>query len=199
MGKSKTITADPLEVRQLFDAIADQYSTAGGFSGAVVRCVAARYASKNDFYSGAGAAKSGGRWNRRGIEAVYASLDIETANKEAFQDLIYRGVPLTAMMPRVTAAAQINLSRVFDVSQRSVRRSIGFTRQELIGEDWRALQKAGVESWTQAIGRGCYLAGFEAMTVPSARQKHGKNIVLFPSKFAKTVKIVILGEEHLPK
>ncbi|MFO1065384.1 MAG: RES family NAD+ phosphorylase [Pirellulales bacterium] len=199
MSKSKTITADPPEVSQLFDAIADQYSTASGFSGAVVRCVAARYAGKNDFYSGAGAAKSGGRWNRKCIEAVYASLDIETANKEAFQDLIYRGIPLSAMMPRVTAAAQVNLSRVCDLTQGSVRRSIGFTRQQLISEDWRALQKAGVESWTQAIGRGCYLAGFEAMIVPSARRKQGKNIVLFPSKFAKTVKIMILGAEHLPK
>ena len=199
MSPKKAIRIDPPEVLELFEAIANHYPAAVGFDGVIVRCVAARYAGKNDFFSGIGAAKAGGRWNRVGIEAVYASLDIDTAHAEAFQAFTYRGLPLSGMLPRVTAGAEVRVSRVFDVTSSRVRKTLGFMLQDLIEEDWRSLQKAGVESWTQAIGRGCYLAGFEGLFVPSARRRGGKNIVLFPDKVAKTGRIKILGEDQLPK
>ncbi len=101
MSKAKPTPAELPEVLDLFKAIADQYSTANGFNGVIVRCVAARYAGKNDFFSGFGAAKAGGRWNPVGLEAVYASLEIETAHAEAFQAFTYRGYSLLNMRPRV--------------------------------------------------------------------------------------------------
>ncbi len=90
-------------VLDLFATIKGLFAIATGFEGVVVRNVSAKYANKQNFYSGAGAAKTGGRWNRQGLAAVYASLDVQTATAEAYQDFIYRGFPLTAIQPRVTA------------------------------------------------------------------------------------------------
>lgn len=198
MGK-KIPTIDPPEVVELFEAIASLYADADGFNGVLVRNVGAKYASKNNFYSGAGAAKTGGRWNRRGLEAIYTSLDVETATFEAYQDFIYRGFPLTTITPRVTAGAKVTLGKVLDLTNSKILKKIGFTTKELTGENWRALQKAGEESWTQAIGRGAYLAKFEGLLVPSARKEAASNLVILPKRLAKTSKIEILGADQLPK
>ncbi len=195
---SRTQTGEQPAVIELFAAIKDLFGSARGFEGVVVRNVSAKYANKQQFYSGAGAAKTGGRWNRRGLAAVYASLDVQTATAEAYQDFIYRGFPLTAIQPRVTAGARVRLSKLLDVTDTSILAQLGFTRKELLQEDWRALQREGEESWTQAIGRGAFLAGFEGVLVPSAQHKKGKNIVLFPGNFTKTSQIEILGSDQLP-
>ena len=68
MSKAKPI--DPPEVIELLQIIADLYATADGFDGVIIRNVGAKYSSKNDFYSGVGAAKAGGRWNRKGIDDI---------------------------------------------------------------------------------------------------------------------------------
>ncbi len=91
------------------------------------------------------------------------------------------------------------MPKVCDLTDSRVRRALGFTLRDVIEEDWRSLQKAGIESWTQAIGRGCYRAGFSGLVVPSAQRKGGRNIVLFPDIVAKTGKITILGEDQLPR
>lgn len=188
------MTIDELpEVVGLFDVIAKLFPTAGGFEGVIVGNVAMKYATKNEFFSGAGAAKSGGRWNRVGMEAVYASLDVTTATQEAYQDFVYRGFPMTAIAPRVTAGAKVTLTKVLDLTDAKLRKSIGFTLRDLVEEDWEALQKMGEESWTQAIGRGGYVAEFQGLIVPSARNPGGKNIVIFPTRLAKAGKIVPLG------
>ena len=196
MSKAKPI--DPPEVIALLQIIADLYATADGFDGVIIRNVGAKYSSKNDFYSGVGAAKAGGRWNRKGIEASYASLDVQTATVEAYQDFIYRGLPLSDVTPRVTAGAKVKLEKVLDLADFKILKKIGFTKKELVNEDWRALQKAGEESWTQAIGRGAYLARFEALIVSSARRSSGKNIVIFPKNIVATSTIDILGADQLP-
>ncbi len=138
------MTIDELpEVLELFNVIAKLFPMAGGFEGVIVRNVAMKYSTKNDFFSGAGAAKAGGRWNRVGMAAVYASLDVTTATQEAYQDFVYRGFPMTAIAPRVTAGAKVKLTKVFDLTDSTVRKSIGFTLRDLVEEDWRALQKMG--------------------------------------------------------
>ncbi len=81
------------------------------------------------------------------------------------------------------AGAEVELSKVLDITDGSIRRQLGFTRKDLISEDWRGIQAGGDEAWTQAIGRGCFPSGFEGILVPSARNFRGKNIVLFPQNF----------------
>ena len=195
--KQPTEPADTPEVRELFANISELYPVAKGFSGTVVRSVDTKYATETSFFAGSGAAKTGGRWNRVGIEAVYASLDVMTATQEAYQNFIVYGLPLSGIRPRVTAGAEVSLVKVLDLTDASVRRKIGFSREDLVDEDWRAIQAAGEESWTQAIGRGCYEAGFEGILVPSARNIKGKNIVVFPKSLSKSSKLRMIATDEL--
>lgn len=173
------------------------YSRATRFSGVVVRSVGARYANPVDFFSGVGAAKTGGRWNRIGMEAVYASLDLLTATSEAYQNFIVYNLPLSSIRPRVVAGAKVSLTRVLDLTDASIRRKLGFNRADLVEEDWRGIQASGEESWTQALGRGCFQSGFEGILVPSARRPKGKNIVMFPMNFSITSHLRMISSDDL--
>jgi RES domain-containing protein len=165
----------------------------------IYRSASVRFANSVDFLSGAGAAAYGGRWNRRGIEAVYASLSFETAVHEAYQNILHYGFPASSIRPRVLAGAETHLQTLLDLTDASIRRRLGFTLAELLDEDWQGIQDEGDESWTQAIGRGAYVAGFEGLLVASAQDRpRGVNIVIFPANLRPGSTIEILGEEELP-
>lgn len=183
------------QVLDLFFKISGLQVRAIRFSGVVLRSVGAKHATQTSFFSGKGAARTGGRWNRVGIETVYASLDVLTATKEAYQNFIIYKLPLSSIRPRVMAGAEVVLSKVLDITDASIRRKLGFTREDLVNEDWRGIQAAGDESWTQTIGRGCVQSGFEGILVPSARNPKGKNIVLFPQNFTAACKLQIIAAE----
>jgi RES domain-containing protein len=200
MTKRKVTTrpADSPEVLELFDAIAPFFPDAEGFDGVIVRSVSIKFATEEEFFSGAGAAKSGGRWNSVGMLATYASLDVVTATKEAYQTILKFGFSMTSISPRVTAAAKVRLGSVLDLTHDAVLNAIGFSIEDLINEDWRSIQSVGEESWTQAIGRAAIQCGFEAILVPSAQHDEGRNIVIFPQNIAKTSKITVLHAGQLP-
>jgi RES domain-containing protein len=191
-------TIDPPEVVELFDRIAELLPLAIRFDGTIVRSVGLRYANEESFLSGEGAARYGGRWNRPGLDAVYASLDVITATSEAYQCFLSYGFSLSAIRPRVTAGATAKLTVVCDLTDKTIRRRIGFTLDDLLDEDWQGIQAAGQESWTQAIGRGCRSAGFEAILVPSARNRRGKNIVIFPNRLRRDSRLAGLASKDLP-
>jgi len=189
---------DPSEVVELFDRITGLLPRAVAFDGTIIRSVGTRYANEKEFLSGKGAAKFGGRWNRPGLSAVYASLDILTATHEAYQNFLSYGFSLSAIRPRVTAGALATLKTGLDLSDQAIRQKIGFTLAELIGEDWEGIQAGGEESWTQAIGRGSREAGFEAILVPSARNRDGKNIVIFLDRLGPNSRLELLSPDDLP-
>jgi RES domain-containing protein len=90
------------------------------------------------------------------------------------------------------------LHQVFDLTAPGNRRRIGFSREELVLEDWHAIQSAGEESWTQAIGRGALNAGFEGLLVPSAQNRTGTNLVVFPENLQARSSMKILAKLALP-
>ena len=196
---SKAKPNDPPEVIELFESIAALFPLASGYDGVIVRNVGTKYATRKDFFSGAGAARSGGRWNPIGLEAIYASLDVITATHEAYQNFQAFGFSLTTIEPRVTAGGKVSLGKVLDLTKPRVRSKLGFSLKELVEEDWRSIQASGEESWTQAIGRGAQSTGFDGLIVPSARHQPGKNIVIFQQQSTKNVRISILAADKLPK
>lgn len=169
------------------------------FDGVVIRSVAVRYASEQEMLSGIGAAAVGGRWNPPGLKAIYASLSPVTAVREVYQEFESFGFNVGMLRPRVFCGAKVRLYRVLDLTDPKVRGRLGFTLQELAGEDWHAIQREGRESWTQAIGRGVCERAFEGMIVPSARdQPRGRNLIVFPDKLLPASRLEIVGSEELP-
>ena len=186
-------------VQELFDAIASCLPRGVAFQGVVMRSAGMRHASARDFVSGEGAAMRGGRWNPRGINALYASQSLITAVRESYQELLRFGFSASAIRPRAFCGAEVAVQSVLDLTDKSIRRVLGFTLAELVDEDWLAIQQEGDESWTQAIGRGAYEAGFEGLRVPSARDRpDGINLVFFSTNQRPGSKIDIIGKEDLP-
>jgi len=186
-------------VPELFAAIAACLPKAAAFNGIVMRSSTVRYANEHDFLSGDGAAAVGGRWNRRGIKAVYASLSPVTAAREAYQGFEAFGFATDLVRPRIFCGAAVQLQAVLALTDRGIRRRLGFTLEELLDEDWVTIQDEGDESWTQAIGRGAHLAGFEAVLAPSARDRpDGRNLIIFPERIRAGSKVEILGKNELP-
>ncbi len=44
------------------------------------------------------------------------------------------------------AGAEVVLSKLLDITDASIRRELGFTREDLVSEDWRGIQAGGDES-----------------------------------------------------
>lgn len=184
------------EVQDLFDRIAARRPRV--LRRVAFRSAGTRYANETDLLSGVGAGNYGGRWNPRGLPAIYVSLDPVTAVKEAYQEFSEAGFQAKTIRPRVFAGLSIRLKQVLDLTDRQVRRALGFTLEDLITEDWAAIQDAGQESWTQAIGRGAARARFEGLLVPSARNRHGANVVIFPQNLRSGSRVDAMAGADLP-
>ena len=192
------MSSDPKEVQDLFDRIAGCLLQAVKLNAIAFRSAGVKYANEKDFTSGGGASYYGGRWNPPGVAAIYASLDPATAVKESYQEFIKYGFKPGNIQPRVFAGLKLNVNRVLDLTDAKIRKKLGFSRDRLTGEDWQAIQRGGEESWTQTIGRGALLAGFEGLLVPSARDPKGTNVVIFPRNLASPSTVEVLGKEKLP-
>jgi RES domain-containing protein len=171
---------------------------AAKLNASAFRSAGVKYANEGDLISGNGASYNGGRWNPPGVRAIYASLDPVTAVKESYQEFLKYGFKASNIRPRVMAGIRLNVKRLLDVTDARIRRRLGFTLAELTGEDWHSIQSAGDESWTQAIGRGARLAGFEGLLAPSARERNGKNVVVFPENLARTSTVDLMARDELP-
>jgi RES domain-containing protein len=189
------MSTDSEDVQRLFTRIAACTPRGIALQATGYRFAGTRYANETDLLSGVGAGAYGGRWNPRGLNAVYASLDPMTAVKESYQTFREFGF---SPKPRVMAGLAIDLRHVLDLTDPRIRRSLGFTVADLVGEDWYAIQQAGEESWTQAIGRGAATARFEGLLAPSARHAHGKNVVMFPWTLRRGSTVEPIAAEDLP-
>lgn len=151
------------------------------WEGMVYRSAAPRYSGDGDIVTGAGSLRMGGRWNPPGCcRTVYASLDPETAMKEALATFRYYGWALYDAMPRVFRALDVRLARVASLRQRRVREHLAPWLQAALDEDWRSLQSNGQESTSQAIGRAAFELGLEGLLVPSHAARAKLNLVAFP-------------------
>lgn len=189
---------DSDEVVELFERIADCLSRAVSLNSSAFRSVGVRYANESDLLSGEGAACFGGRWNPPGIRAIYTSLDPVTAAKESYQEFARYGFRESEIRPRVFAGIKLKLNRLLDLTDPGIRRRLGFRLADLTQENWRAIQAGGEESWTQAIGRGALTAQFEGLIAPSAIDRHGKNVIVFPNKLTSGSQVETMAKDELP-
>jgi len=168
------------------------------WSGKIVRGSSMWYATRRDLPTGKGAELHGGRWNPKGLAALYGSLELNTALQEMLAYFRHAGLPEIEALPCAWVAFDVKLSRVLDLRSQSVRRRLGVRLAQLTGEPWREMQDRGLEALTQAIGRVAHSAGVQGLLVPSARTARGSNVVVFDPVHLPKGAVRIIKREHFP-
>ena len=110
--------------------------------------------------SGEGARRHGGRFNRRGLPALYTSLSPLTAIREA-QPL---GRP---MQPLTLWAYVVDVEPVVDTLDEDQCRAPGVGHSDLVCPTWEAEMLAGVVPASQALADRLIAAGHAGMRVRS--------------------------------
>jgi RES domain-containing protein len=109
----------------------------------------------------------GARWNPPGTDALYVSLDRDTAVAEADHQIAMQ--PVRPRAKRTIHQLGINLSNVLDLSDPNLLKRLGIDREALASLDFEACQK---------VGGAAARLGHDGILVPSARHS-GTNLVVF--------------------
>lgn len=127
------------------------------FHGLVYRAMNPIYARTP--LSGEGARRHGGRFNPRGMAALYTAQSVAGAIREANQ--------IGTLQPTTLVAMQADIAPVFDAADAAALAGQGMSPADLAADDWRARMLAGDAAPTQALAERLVAAGYAAMQVPS--------------------------------
>lgn len=109
--------------------------------------------------SGEGARLYGGRFNPRGVPALYLSLSVLTALREANQ--------VGSFQPTTLVGYEAEIEQLFDTRDEIALASQGMDPAGLAHPGWRDQMKTKGESDTQAFARRLIAAGHPGMLVRS--------------------------------
>ncbi len=174
-------------------------SAAVTFEGVVYRACTPKYATESDLLTGEGSRLRGGRWNPIGTALVYSTLTPEAAMAEALAHYRYSGLPIEDSMPLTFAAVNVKLKRVLDTRDGKVRQRFQIPMARLVLADWRLEVFAGREPLTQTIGRAVHATGWEGVIVPSAADRSGHNLLIFPDRLEGDSRITIVNSDKLSR
>lgn len=124
--------------------------------------------------SGEGARRHGGRFNAKGVPALYTSLSVMTAIREANQ--------VGTLQPTVLVAYEADIAPVFDATDPESLRAQGVTETDLAADDWRLRMKAEGMAPTQRLAGRLRAEGHAGMLVRSFARGAGAadlNLVLW--------------------
>lgn len=125
------------------------------------RCFRAHHpAWAYDPTSGEGARLTGGRFNRKGTEALYLSLRLETAVGECSQGFAHRIPPMTL------CEYEVDVDPVADLASGEGRDALGIRLEELACP-WLALTMDGQKAPSQEVAERLEHEGFAGALVPS--------------------------------
>jgi len=148
------------------------------FNGLVYRAHNPRWAYLPT--SGEGAARHGGRFNRRGLPALYTSLDITTAWLEAQQGFPFKAQPMTL------AAYRVRCARIAELTDPAALAAAGIDPADLACA-WEDLASQGLEppSWRLADAliamdcQGARVPSFAPASNPAPDAPRRQNLVLW--------------------
>lgn len=124
--------------------------------------------------SGRGAQLYGGRFNARGTPALYTSLSVLTALREANQ--------VGNLQPTTLVSYDADIRSVFDSRDEAALKRYGMTVAGLADPVWRDAMKAQGEAPTQVFARRLADDGYQALLVRSFAPAAGPadlNIVIW--------------------
>jgi RES domain-containing protein len=158
------------------------------FKGLLYRAINPVYAL--DPLSGDGAKRFGGRFNRKGMLALYTSLSPEVAIREANQ--------VGALQPTTLVAYEADTVPIFDCTDEALLANRSFDAADLAVDSWRdEMIKLGA-SKTQILADMLHDEGYAGLLVPSfvkgARQSD-KNLVLWTWNKSSTSSLRLIDDE----
>jgi len=127
---------------------------------------------KEKWDNGEGAYLVGGRWNSRGVRAVYCALDSSTAILEV---AVHKGFKTLDTVPHVLTAIDVDATQVFVVQPSTVPNA-----------NW--LRPGIPSAGQQAFGDGL-LAKHKFIVIPSVVSTRSWNLVFVASKAAGAYKV----------
>lgn len=159
------------------------------FRGAVYRALNPIYAREP--LSGRGAALYGGRFNRKGVPALYTCLTVMTALREANQ--------AGSLQPTTLVAYDADIERVFDGRDDAGLRAEGIDAAELADPTWRDQMKATGEARTQGFAHRLAAAGHHGLIVRSfapGASDDDLNLVLWTWGAGAPSRLTLIDDEN---
>ena len=141
--------------------------------------------------SGEGARRHGGRFNRRGIPALYTSLAPVTAIREA-------GPLGRPMQPLTLCAYEVDAEPVFDATDERERRLQGVNESDLACPSWEEEMLGGALPASQALADRLIAAGYAGMQVRSFAAGAGAgdlNLVMWKWGNDRPARVVLIDDE----
>lgn len=159
------------------------------FHGKLYRALNPIYAREP--LSGRGAELYGGRFNPKGVPALYASLSVMTALREANQ--------VGNLQPTTLVSYDADLEHVFDSRDDGALRMHEMDAAVLSDTTWRDQMKTIGEAKTQAFARRLVDAGFDALLVRSfapGATAEDLNLVLWRWGTDAPARLVLIDDEN---
>jgi RES domain-containing protein len=141
--------------------------------------------------SGRGAELYGGRFNPEGVPALYSSLAVMTALREANQ--------AGNLQPTTLVSYDAEIEQVFDCTDEAALSAEGMDAAALADTTWRDQMKASGEARTQAFARRLIAAGYNALLVRSFAPGAAPaelNLVLWTWSAAAPSRLVLIDDEN---
>jgi len=140
--------------------------------------------------SGRGAQLYGGRFNPKGTPALYASLTVITALREANQ--------VGALQPTTLVSYDAEIERVFDTRDAAALAAEDMDDDGLADAGWRDQMKTQGEARTQAFARRLAKAGYQGLLVRSfarGARADDLNLVLFTWGAGPPSRLTLIDDE----
>jgi RES domain-containing protein len=140
--------------------------------------------------SGRGAELYGGRFNPKGVPALYSSLTVITALREANQ--------AGSFQPTTLVSYDAKIDGVFDSRDEAALRAAGFDTDALADSGWRDQMQAIGEARTQAFARTLMAKGYRAMVVrsfASGATETDLNLVLWEWGASAPARLTLIDDE----
>jgi len=140
--------------------------------------------------SGRGAQLHGGRFNAKGTPALYTSLTVMTALREANQ--------VGSLQPTTLVSYDAEIERVFDTRDAAALAAEGMDADALADGGWRDQMRTLGEARTQAFARRLAEAGYQGLLVRSFARGAGAddlNLVLLAWGAEPPARLTLIDDE----
>ncbi|AVA25831.1 RES domain-containing protein [Rhizobium sp. NXC24] len=141
--------------------------------------------------SGRGAELYGGRFNPKGMPALYTSLSVLTALREANQ--------VGNLQPTTLVSYDAALEKVFNSRDEDALQAEGMDAASIADPTWRDQMKATGEARTQRFARRLAAAGYQGLLVRSfapGATADDMNLVLWTWGESASARLTLIDDEN---